>query len=107
MREVSDRLAEMLDGSRQVTWEANVSRDDETLDGVPIDLGGSLTWNKAQQVELSGDRLDIGIVTHARYIRETVEMLDGRAPAPVDIARTEPAPRGAVAASAEALGRPR
>ena len=66
-------------------------------------IAGMLT----QQVELSGDRLDIGIVTHARYIRETVEMLDGRTPAPVDIARAEPAPRGAVAASAEALGQPR
>ena len=59
-----------------------------------------------QQVELSGDRLDIGIVTHARYIRETVEMLDDRAP-PVDVARAEPPPRGAVAASAAAMGRGR
>ena len=66
-------------------------------------IAGMLT----QQVELSGDRLDIGIVTHARYIRETVEMLDGLAPPPVDLARAEPAPRGAVAASAEALGQPR
>jgi len=29
-----------------------------------------------QQVELSGERLDIGIVTHARYIRETLALLD-------------------------------
>jgi hypothetical protein len=66
-------------------------------------IAGMLT----QQVELSGDRLDIGIVTHARYIRETVEMLDGVMPAPVDMARTEPAMRGGVAASAEALGQSR
>lgn len=57
-------------------------------------IAGMLT----QQVELSGERLEIGIVTHARYIRETVSMLDGimpsvRAPA-------EP-PRGSAAVSAE------
>jgi len=66
-------------------------------------IAGLLT----QQVELSGNRLDIGIVVHARYIRETIEMLDGRIPAPVDIAHMEPAPKGAVAASAEAMGQPR
>jgi len=66
-------------------------------------IAGILT----QQVELSGDRLEIGIVTHARYIREAVEMLDGHMPAPVDMARAEPAVQGAVATSAEALGQPR
>jgi len=66
-------------------------------------IAGILT----QQVELSGDRLQIGIVTHARYIREAVEMLDGHMPAPVDLARAEPGIEGAVAASAEALGQPR
>jgi S1-C subfamily serine protease len=65
-------------------------------------IAGMLT----QQVELSGNRLDIGIVTHARYIRETVEMLDGRAP-PRDLAQGEPAPKGAVAASAAAMGQAR
>jgi S1-C subfamily serine protease len=29
-----------------------------------------------QQVELSGERLEIGIVTHAKFIRETMAMLD-------------------------------
>jgi V8-like Glu-specific endopeptidase len=66
-------------------------------------IAGMLT----QQVELSGNRLDIGIVTHARYIRETIDMLDGKAPAPVDVVHTEPAPKGSVAASAEAMGQPR
>lgn len=66
-------------------------------------IAGILT----QQVELSGDRLEIGIVTHARYIREAVEMLDGHMPAPLDLARAEPDVRGAVATSAEALGQPR
>jgi S1-C subfamily serine protease len=75
-------------------------------DGPPQDaefIAGILT----QQVELSGDRLEIGIVTHARYIREAVEMLDGHMPAPVNLARAEPAVQGAVATSAEALGQPR
>ena len=34
-----------------------------------------------QQVELSGERLEIGIVTHARFVRETVAMIDGVMPA--------------------------
>lgn len=62
-------------------------------------IAGILT----QQVELSGDRLDIGIVTHARYIRETVEMLDGRSPPGMSFAGG-PTP-GAVAASAMNGGR--
>ena len=74
-----------------------VNRDDARF------IAGLLT----QQVELSGDRLDIGIVIHARYIREAIEMLDGRMPPPVDMARAEPAPKGAVAASADRLGQPR
>lgn len=50
-----------------------------------------------QQVELTGERLDIGIVTHARYVRETVDMIDGRSPPGVSFAGATP---GAVAASA-------
>lgn len=48
-------------------------------------VAGMLT----QQVELSGERLEIGIVTHAKYIRETVAMLD-KAAAPLLI-QAEPA----------------
>ncbi|MGE5500362.1 MAG: trypsin-like peptidase domain-containing protein, partial [Ignavibacteriales bacterium] len=66
-------------------------------------IAGILT----QQVELSGDRLEIGIVTHARYIREAVEMLDGHMPAPVNLARAEPEMQGAEAASALNLGQSR
>ena len=44
----------MLDGSRSITWEANVVRGDESMDGLPVELGGSLSWNAAQMVELSG-----------------------------------------------------
>ncbi|HEX6859048.1 MAG TPA: serine protease [Caulobacteraceae bacterium] len=56
-------------------------------------IAGMLT----QQVELTGERLDIGIVTHARYIRETIDMLDGHAPPPAQYAETNTP--GAVAAS--------
>jgi hypothetical protein len=42
-------------------------------------VAGMLT----QQVELSGERLEIGIVTHAKYIRETVALLDKAAGPPV------------------------
>jgi S1-C subfamily serine protease len=41
-------------------------------------IAGVLT----QQVELKNDRLEIGIVTHAAYVREAIGLLDGRAPAP-------------------------
>lgn len=57
-----------------------------------------------QQVELSGERLEIGIVTHARFVRETVGLLDGIQPPgsqPV-----VPAPGGSVAASTESWAEP-
>jgi hypothetical protein len=49
-------------------------------------VAGMLT----QQVELSGERLEIGIVTHAKYIRETVALLD-RAPGTPAV-QAKPAP---------------
>jgi hypothetical protein len=61
-------------------------------------IAGILT----QQVELSGERLEIGIVTHARYIRETICLLDR--PSNLTVAATttriEPIIQGATAASA-------
>lgn len=63
-----------------------------------------------QQVELSGERLEIGIVTHAKFIRETLAILDKVPGAPVTQAkasRPEPAMPGAtpaVAVSAMAMG---
>lgn len=63
-----------------------------------------------QQVELSGERLEIGIVTHAKFIRETLALLDKVPGAPVTQARAtkpEPAIPGAtpaVAVSAMAMG---
>ena len=62
-------------------------------------VAGMLT----QQVELSGERLEIGIVTHAKYIRETVALFDapsGRLAARTRPAVAEPVMPGAVAAAA-------
>jgi len=50
-----------------------------------------------QQVELSGERLEIGIVTHARFVRETVGMIDGIMPPGPSPA--EPLPAGSVSAA--------
>jgi len=55
-----------------------------------------------QQVELGSQNLEIGIVTHAKFIRETLALLDGQ-PAPIDAvaeART-PAPHTATAVAAD------
>lgn len=63
-------------------------------------IAGLLT----QQVELNNERLEIGIVTHAKYIRETVALiLDPRAP--VTLAVAQPV-SGAKAASAEEAASP-
>jgi hypothetical protein len=59
-------------------------------------IAGLLT----QQVELNNERLEIGIVTHAKYIRETIDLLDNPQ-APVTVASSEPPVTGAQAASAE------
>lgn len=63
-------------------------------------IAGMLT----QQVELSGERLEIGIVTQARFIRETIALLDGVAP-PV-LRPAEPPPMGSRAAAAEEAAEP-
>ncbi|HEY9219011.1 MAG TPA: serine protease [Phenylobacterium sp.] len=58
-------------------------------------IAGLLT----QQVELNNERLEIGIVTHAKYIRETIARIDNPL-APVTVARDDNS-EGAKAASAE------
>lgn len=63
-------------------------------------VAGMLT----QQVELSGERLEIGIVTHARFIREAVAMIDGVMPA--DAPGPELPTPGSTAASAGAHTEP-
>lgn len=65
----------------------------------PEFIAGLLT----QQVELNNERLEIGIVTHAKFIRETLERLDNPA-APVTIVAEAPV-TGARAASAEEAAR--
>ena len=44
----------------------------------PQFIAGVLT----EQVELNSERLGIGVVTHARFVRETIELLDGKPAAP-------------------------
>jgi hypothetical protein len=64
-------------------------------------IAGLLT----QQVELNSERLDIGIVTNARFIRETIALIkDPEAPV-TEVAATE-AMTGAKAASAEEAALP-
>jgi S1-C subfamily serine protease len=58
-------------------------------------IAGLLT----QQVELNKERLEIGIVTHAKFIRETLERIDNPQ-APVTVVAEAPV-AGAKAASAE------
>jgi hypothetical protein len=66
-------------------------------EGQPAEfIAGLLT----QQVELNSERLEIGIVTHAKYIRETIALIDNPA-APVTVADTDAGVSGAKAASAE------
>ena len=56
--------------------------------GPVFTLGGSRGWTRpvilgvvTQQVELNSERLGIGVVTHAVYVRETIAMMDRAAPA--------------------------
>jgi len=60
-------------------------------------IAGLLT----QQVELNSERLEIGIVTHARYIRETIDLLQAPSVAPTEIVAQPPPVEGARTASAE------
>ena len=59
-------------------------------------IAGLLT----QEVELGGERLEIGIVTHAAYIRETIGLV-GNPGAPVTVAASQSVMTGARAASAD------
>jgi hypothetical protein len=64
-------------------------------------IAGLLT----QQVELNSERLDIGIVTNAKYIRETLDLLADPA-APVTQVASQSVISGAKAASAEEAATP-
>lgn len=63
-------------------------------------IAGLLT----QQVELNNERLEIGIVTHAKYIRETIALMKDPA-SPVTTVTADTGVRGARAASAEEAAR--
>ena len=62
-------------------------------------IAGLLT----QQVELNNERLEIGIVTHARFVRETLELMQRplNAEAAATVASAAPSPSQARAASDE------
>jgi hypothetical protein len=64
-------------------------------------IAGLLT----QQVELNSERLEIGIVTHAKYIRETIALVTDPA-SPVTMAQGKSGVTGAKAASAEEAASP-
>ena len=64
-------------------------------------IAGLLT----QQVELNSERLEIGIVTHAKYIRETIALVEDPA-SPVTVAQSKSGVSGARAASAEEAASP-
>jgi S1-C subfamily serine protease len=63
-------------------------------------IAGLLT----QQVELNSERLDIGIVTNAKYIRETINLVKDPQASTTQVAET--VITGAKAASAEEAARP-
>jgi hypothetical protein len=76
--------------------EQNRHRADQPAQDVEF-IAGLLT----QEVELNSERLGIGIVTQAKYIRETIDRVnDAAAPVTVAVA-TEASVSGAKAASAE------
>jgi hypothetical protein len=83
----------MHDESRRSAADGGSGQDVEFIAGL-------LT----QQVELNNERLEIGIVTHAKYIRETIGLINDPT-APVTVARSEPV-TGAKAASAEEAATP-
>ncbi|RAK65429.1 trypsin-like serine peptidase [Phenylobacterium kunshanense] len=63
-------------------------------------IAGLLT----QQVELNSERLEIGIVTHAKYIRETIDLMQNPL-APATVAETTTSVAGGRTASAEEAAR--
>jgi len=85
--------------SRDTSATAGVAKTVDTPPAEPGFIAGLLT----QQVELNNERLEIGIVTQAKYIRETIALLSNPL-APSTVADTTPVP-GAKAASAEEAAR--
>ncbi|MBV8594005.1 MAG: serine protease, partial [Caulobacteraceae bacterium] len=74
--------------------QADAAAADASDKAAPQFIAGLLT----QQVELNSERLEIGIVTHAKFIRETLALVDDPK-AKVTIAEAQPL-EGARTASA-------
>jgi hypothetical protein len=72
----------------------------------PNPADGFIAGLLTQQVELNNERLEIGIVTHAKYIRETIALMQNPlAPATVADSSTGTAPVGGRTAAAEEAAR--
>lgn len=81
---------------------ARHSADDSGQPGPDVEfIAGLLT----QQVELNSERLDIGIVTNAKYIRETIALIKDPNAEVTQVASDAPI-SGAKAASAEEAAQP-
>lgn len=76
--------------------EGNRHRADQPSQDVEF-IAGLLT----QEVELNSERLGIGIVTQAKFIRETIDRVSDPAAPVTEVAATEASTSGARAASAE------
>ncbi|WP_411288226.1 serine protease [Phenylobacterium sp.] len=72
--------------------------------GAEAESGRFIAGLLTQQVELNNERLEIGIVTHAKYIRETISLVQNPM-APVTLA-AQSVVTGAKAASAEEAAAP-
>lgn len=70
--------------------------------GTSAEPGGFIAGMLTQQVELNNERLEIGIVTQAKYIRETIAMLQDPKAAPSTVAETPSVDGARTAAAAEA-----
>lgn len=87
----------MMDQPRRYDGAAaKADGKDVAKDGDGRFIAGLLT----QQVELNSERLEIGIVTHAKYIHETLALLNNPM-SPITVASGERPVAGARAASAE------
>lgn len=84
--------------TREAKSQTGVTQISDASD--PGFIAGLLT----QQVELNSERLEIGIVTHAKYVRETIALL-GNPLAPATVAEAPPAIIGGRTASAEEAAR--
>lgn len=90
---------------------SQTSQSAEGAEGAAVDAaqGGGETQFIAglltQQVELNKERLEIGIVTHAKFIREAIALLDGVQP-PAQVVRQDTGVAGGKTASAEEAASP-